>query len=82
MKGNKMKKKQKCVKCGGAYTVNVPNSFFEREEHLVIKCPYCSSITSMMIEDGKLIPESEASTYLRSLPQKQVETEPWVQLIK
>ncbi len=77
-----MQKKKKCQNCGGAYIVNIPNSFFEREEHLSMKCPYCDFLLSMMVEDGRLITESDASSYLRQLPKKQVKTQPWVQLIK
>ncbi|PWI46738.1 hypothetical protein CEE45_15220 [Candidatus Heimdallarchaeota archaeon B3_Heim] len=77
-----MQKKKKCQNCGGAYIVNIPNNFFEREEHLVMKCPYCHFSLSMMIEDGQLITESDASPYLKNLSQKRVSTQPWVELLK
>ena len=73
-----MQKKKKCLTCGGAFIFNIPNSFFDREEHLSMKCPYCQLTVSFYIEDGKLIEESEAKPYLKNLTKKQIHTRPWL----
>ncbi len=77
-----MQIKKKCQDCGGAFIMNIPSSLFEREEHLIMKCPYCGLQLSMMIEDGKLLAESDTSSYIRQLPGKQIPTKPWVELIR
>ena len=77
-----MQKRKKCSTCGGAYIINIPNSFFEREEHLLVSCPYCKLSSSIFIEDGKLKVESDVSLYLKKLPQKPVSTQPWVKLME
>ena len=77
-----MQKKKKCQNCGGAFVFNIPNSFFQREEHLSLNCPYCRVIVSFFIEDGLLIAESNASPYLKQLPEKRISAKPWVKLIR
>ncbi|MHA1971865.1 MAG: hypothetical protein ACTSW1_02660 [Candidatus Hodarchaeales archaeon] len=75
-----MEKRKKCKKCGGAYIFNIPSSFFEREQRLSLKCPYCESKTIMVIEDGTLLEEEKANPYLKKLPAINLVTRPWFQL--
>ncbi|MHA1976646.1 MAG: hypothetical protein ACW98F_09485 [Candidatus Hodarchaeales archaeon] len=45
-----------------------------------MNCPYCQLSIFFYIEDGHLIPETDAKPYLKNLPKKQISTQPWMKL--
>lgn len=77
-----MRKNRKCESCGGAYTYEIRNSAFEGEHRFILKCPYCDHPHYLVIEDGRLIDQKEASKYLKNLPATQVHTQPFLELLK
>ena len=77
-----MRKNRKCASCGGAYTFEIRNSAFERDDRYILSCPYCRYAHYLVIEDGRLINEEKAGKYLKDLVATNIPTEPWLELLK
>jgi hypothetical protein len=77
-----MKKKQRCKKCGGAFTYIIPDSAFQGESRFILHCPFCQEAVKLVIEDGYLISEESASFPVTNLPQKRISTEMWFEILK